>query len=251
MGRFDKLRGGTLVNLVGELSRKGFDFSFQKYPNMANKWKVTFVCPAGAKANFATIAGSNAEMVKITDALRMGGGTFLFNLSRAVGLFGERAFLNAVRNARVDYAFRTVDGSFNLKNMTIGKTLQLQNYSGHGLDLIAKITAPRPPAPRWVAFEVKSKMGPDVPFPRLSDKQGEITYVQDAAATAISGIDRARDAIARNQTRGRSWEGLIPERRTVNEFRQAAEAGNVTKVHAKVELDGQGNPVGEIIAEAW
>jgi len=44
---------------------------------------------------------------------------------------------------------------------------------------------------------------------------------------------------------------LIPERRTVNEFRQAAEAGNVTKVHAKVELDGQGNPVGEIIAEAW
>ncbi|PJI85736.1 hypothetical protein BC777_2082, partial [Yoonia maricola] len=46
--------------------------------------------------------------------------------------------------------------------MTLGSTLQLQNRSGHGLDLVTKITAPRPPAPRWVAIEVKTRMGNEV-----------------------------------------------------------------------------------------
>ena len=251
MGRYDKLRAGTLVNLVGELSRRGFTFSFQKYPNMRNKWKMTFVCPSGAKANFSTIAGNNQEMVKIGDALRMGGATFLFNLSRAVGLFGERALLAAVRGGRINHSFRTVDGTFNMRNMTIGTTMPLQNYSGQGLDLIAKITAPRPPAPRWVAFEGKSKMGPDVPFPSLSSKQTEASYVEDAANTALAGIQRARQAIANNQTRGRAWAEHIGNRRTVEELRQAAQNGEVTKILAKVELDGQGNPVGDIVAEAW
>jgi len=102
-----------------------------------------------------------------------------------------------------------------------------------------------------VAFEVKSKMGPDVPFPRLSDRQTASDYVEKAVDTALSGISRARQAIANNQTRGRAWEEYIPHRRTLQEFRTAARQGQVTKIHAKVELDGQGNPVGDIIAETW
>ncbi|MFY0634773.1 MAG: hypothetical protein JXQ91_13250 [Vannielia sp.] len=251
MGRFDKLRGGTVVNLVGELARAGFRFEFQKYPNMRNKWKIVITCPAGAKANFATVIGSNEEMVKVADALRMGGKTFLFNLSQAVGRFGETAVLRALRGGQLNHSFRTADGTFNMRNMTLGSTIQLQNKSGHGLDVITKITAPRPPAPRWVAIEVKSRMGNEVPFPRLSAAQQESGYIQGAANRALTGIQRARDAVARDRTIGRSWEDLIGNRREIQEFQQAAAAGDVTSILTKVELDLQGNPVGELITEAW
>ncbi|WP_139212338.1 hypothetical protein [Jannaschia pohangensis] len=72
-----------------------------------------------------------------------------------------------------------------------------------------------------------------------------------AADNAIGGIQQAIDAIARNQTRGRSWAELIPNRRDVLDFQAQARAGNVTKVHAKVELDMQGQPVGEIVTARW
>lgn len=251
MGRFDRLRGGTLVNLVGEMQRRGFTFKFQKYPQLRNKWKLTFECPPGAKANFSSTVGNNEEMVKIADALRMGGGTFLFNLSQAVGRFGEAAALRALRNGEINHVFRTADGSFNMRNMTLGETLQLQNRSGHGLDVITKITEPRPPAPRWVAIEVKSRMGDDVPFPRLSSKQQEEYYLADRADAAVRGIARARDAIRTGASAGRSWEDLIPHRRTIAEFEAMAQSGSVTKILAKVELDRQGNQVGEMIMENW
>ncbi|SFJ16077.1 hypothetical protein [Jannaschia pohangensis] len=251
MAPYNKLRGGTIVNLVGELKRLGFKFEFQKYPEMRNKWKVVFECPAGSKANFSTVIGSNDEMLKISDALRMGGKTFLFNLSVAVGRFGENAMLAAVRAGRINHTFRVGGQSFNLRNMTLSAPLQLQNTSGNGLDLVAKITAPRPPAPRWVAFEVKSKMGPDVPFPSLSEAQQRSDYVQRAAEGAFAGIEQAQRAIRRNQTRGRSWEDLIPQKAEVEEFRDAAQDSEVIKIHAKVELDRMGQPVGEIELVAW
>ncbi|WP_342077539.1 hypothetical protein [Yoonia sp. SS1-5] len=190
-------------------------------------------------------------MVKIADALRMGGGTFLFNLSQAVGRFGEAAALRAFRNGQIDHVFRVGSGTFNMRNMRLGETLQLQNRSGHGLDLITKIVEPRPPAPRWVAIEVKTRMGNDVPFPSLSNKQQDADYLIDRADAAVRGIARARTAVQEGATAGRSWEDMIPHRRTIAEFEAHARSGSVTKIHAKVEVDRQGNQVGEMIMEDW
>lgn len=250
MSNYNKLRAGTLVNLVGELGRLGFKFDIQKYPNMRNKWKIVMEFPAGCKANLSTVLGNNLEMVKLQDAVRMGGGTFLFNLSAAVGRFGENAVLAALRGKRLNWRITQGGASYNLRDLTLTNILQLQNRSGHGLDVIARITEPRPPAPGWLAIEVKSKMGADVRFPSLSEAQQQSDYVQRKAQAALDGIDRARRAIQRNETVGRSWEDLIPERAVIEEFKDAS-ADRIAKAVARVELDMQGNPVGDIQAGAW
>lgn len=250
MSNYNKLRAGTLVNLVGELGRLGFKFDIQKYPNMRNKWKIVMEFPAGCKANLSTVLGNNLEMVKLQDAVRMGGGTFLFNLSAAVGRFGENALLSALRQKRLNWTITQGSARYNLRDLTLTNILQLQNRSGHGLDVIAKVTEPRPPAPFWMAIEVKSKMGPDVRFPSLSDAQQQADYVQRKAQQALDGIQRAARAKRRNETVGRSWEDLIPHREVVEEFLDATR-GHIVKGVARVELDMKGNPVGDIVGHKW
>lgn len=251
MARFDKLRAGPLVNLVGELGRQGFKFDIQKFPEMRNKWKIVIEFPAGAKANLSTVLGNNREMLKLQDAVRMGGGTFLFNLSAAVGRFGENAALRALRGGNINHRFSVGGQSFNMKNMTLGSTIQLQNRSGQGLDVMTKITAPRPPAPRWVAIEVKSKMGPDVAFPSLSEAQQRSNYLREKVRGALRGIDRAEDAIDAGRSVGRTWEDLIPFVDDIEDFSEAVNNRQVTKILAQVELDRLGNQVGDIITGAW
>ncbi|SFJ15794.1 hypothetical protein [Jannaschia pohangensis] len=128
---------------------------------------------------------------------------------------------------------------------------QEPKFATEPLDLVAKITAPRPPTPRWVAFEVKSKMGPDVPFLSLSEAQQRSDYVQRAAEGAFAGIRQAERAKDAGMNRGRSWEGLIDQKMEIKEFMRAAQLRQVTKIHAKVELDRMGQPVGEIVTVDW
>ena len=118
-------------------------------PRVRDLWR--FTCPDSAKANFSTIVGNNVEVDKISDAMRLGGGTFLFNLSQAVGRFGENAAQIALRARRIDHDFivknpvTNLDETFNLKNMTLGETIQMQNKSGHGLDMVCLLyTSPSP-----------------------------------------------------------------------------------------------------------
>lgn len=73
----------------------------------------------------------------------------------------------------------------------------------HGLDMVTKITAPRPPAPRWIAFEVKSRMGNEVPWPKLSAAQEEASYLADKVIIARRGVTNAQVAITRNCAKDR------------------------------------------------
>ena len=245
MGKYDKLRASRLVSLVADLRKAGFSFSFQKFPNMRNKYVLEVVCPAGAKANFRTAVGSNEEMVKINDAIQTGSTKFLFNLSGAIGRFGEDAVLRALRSGAIPSKKFTVNRGgqsleFDMKDMTFGDALQIQNRSGHGLDVVIPILQPRPPAPHHVILEVKSKMGPDLPFPQLSDAQKEVNYISRQIKSAEAGIARAQRAVARNQKTGRTWEDMIPHRRAVGDLGKAAEEKRITKLIANVELDRSG-----------
>lgn len=256
MGKYDKLRATTLVSLVTDLNKAGFRFSFQKYPNMRNKWVIEVECPPGAKANFRTAVGSNEEMVKINDAMQTGGAKFLFNLSGAIGRFGEDAVLKAFREGTIpSKKFTVTKGGqsleFDLKDMTFGDALQIQNRSGHGLDVALPIIAPKPPAPHHIVMDVKSKMGPELPFPPLSEAQKGANYVANQVENARAGIRRALNAQRTNKSAGRTWEDMIPHRQAIEELRNAVTRGNFTQLVAQVELDRAGGQVGEIIWRNW
>ncbi|PJI84223.1 hypothetical protein BC777_3905, partial [Yoonia maricola] len=121
----------------------------------------------------------------------------------------------------------------------------------HGLDLVTKITAPRPPAPRWVAIEVKTRMGNEVPFPSLSEAQQEANYLQEKVDSAIDGIASARRAVRTGSTRGRSWEDMIEHLDDIEDFEDAVGREDVTKILARAEVDTQGQLVGQIQAMDW
>ncbi len=233
MGKYDKLRATTLVSLVADLRKAGYRFSFQKFPNMRNKWVLEVECPAGAKANFRAAVGSNDEMVKINDAMQTGGAKFLFNLSGAVGRFGEDAVLKALRNGNIPSKKFTVTRNgqareFDMKDMTFGDALQIQNKSGQGLDAAIPIIQPRPPAPHHVVLEIKSKMGPHLPFPPLSEAQKGDSYISDQIDTVETGIAAARDAIKRGRQAGRTWEDMIVHERAIAQLKASHRRGNIT-----------------------
>ncbi|TRW92128.1 hypothetical protein FNJ84_21220 [Paracoccus sp. M683] len=256
MGKYDKIRAATLVSLAADLKKAGFKFSFQKYPNMRNKYEIAIEGPPGTKANFRTVVGSNEEMLKINDAIQTGGAKLLFNLSGAVGRFGEDAVLRALRSGKVpSKKFTVTKGGqsleFDMKDMTFGDALQIQNRSGHGLDAVVPIIAPRPPAPHHVVIEVKSRMGRDLPFPPLSEAQKGDSYLEDQIDTVERGIRRARQARNSGQKTGRTWEDMIDHREAIDGLKTSLEQNSVTKLLAKVELDQSGNQSGEIILEIW
>ena len=66
---------------------------------------------------------------------------------------------------------------------------------------------------------------------------------------------RARDGIRlfnrTNGTSGRTWRDLASQRANVSSFLRAAERGEVSTVFAKIDLDRNGNQIGDIIMEAW
>ncbi|MDO5643392.1 MAG: hypothetical protein Q4G26_13535, partial [Paracoccus sp. (in: a-proteobacteria)] len=235
MGKYNKIRASTLVSLAVDLRKARFRFSFQKYPNMRNKYEIVVEGPPGTKANFRTVVGSNEEMFKINDAMQTGGAKLLFNLSGAVGRFGEDAVLRALRNGNIPSKKFTVTRNgqaleFDMRDMTFGNPIQIQNRSGHGLDVSIPIIQPRPPAPHHVVMDVKSRMGSDLPFPQLSEAQRGDNYIRRQIAAVEKGIEAANDAIKRGRQRGRTWEDMIAHEHAIAQLKDSDRRGNITKI---------------------
>lgn len=236
---------GRVGALLGELTKAGHKFSLIPYPEKKNFYMVEILSDLG-KANVkAPINVKDAKTMGIKELMNtvtMGGERALLNIARAVGALGEGHLRRQVAAgfAKLNSSAGEITGA------KFSNIMSLQNRSGHGIDLVAKLTEPKPPAPKWVAFECKSKMGTKY-YPRLSAAQKDAAnFVETRAKKAYEGLQRF---LRTGGSEGKTWNDLADNFDDIEDFYKNTH--DVIRVSAKVDLNKQGGQIGEIITEAW
>lgn len=240
-----RIPSGRVGALLGELTKAGHKFSLVPYPEKRNFYMVEIISDFGKASVKAPINVKDAKTMGIKELMNtvtMGGERALLNIVRAVGALGEGHL-----RRQVAAGFAKLNSSAGeLTGAKFSNIMSLQNRSGHGIDLVAKLTEPKPPAPKWVAFECKSKMGTPN-FPRKSAQQADAAeFVQKRAERAFEGIRRFRRT---SGTEGKTWRDLDNSFRDVTDFYR--NRNDVIRVFTKVDLNKQGGQIGDIITEAW
>ena len=236
---------GRVGALVGLIRKNGFTVSLIPYPNKKGAWMLEVVPTIGAKASFKIPLAKNSDTVKWLSSIRVGGTRALYNYSRAIGAIGEARLVTRIRAGGVSFP-NSLPPPPMIQNAQFDDVFSIQNRSGHGIDLMARLQSPSPPAPKWVAFEAKTAMETNQ-FPPLSADQARsaTSFVQTRAQRALDGIRAAQ------RGDGTTWTDMIPHRSFIRSIEQAAGRNDIITVHAKVRLDRHGDQVGNITMEAW
>lgn len=155
--------------------RRGYQVEMLPYPREDGKWLIRVVRPkrgnvpsAEVDSYFEVIAKSQDEAEAFIKKDGLWGGALAERVAHRIGKRGEAHAVAKLSSGRV------VD-SVTGKGMSFGQVKQYQNPSGHGVDILAQISAVDPPPPPnagdFVAFEVKSTLGAVDDPPRLSKMQ--------------------------------------------------------------------------------
>lgn len=174
--------------------RRGYQVEMLPYPREDGKWLIRVVRPkrgnvpsAEVDSYFEVIAKSQDEAEAFIKKDGLWGGALAERVAHRIGKRGEAHAVAKLSSGRV------VD-SVTGKGMSFGQVKQYQNPSGHGVDILAQISAVDPPPPPnagdFVAFEVKSTLGAVDDPPRLSKRQ------KDAKGFTASSLEQARTGSA-------------------------------------------------------
>ncbi len=174
--------------------RRGYQVEMLPYPREDGKWLIRVVRPKRGNvpsvevdSYFEVIAKSQDEAEAFIKKDGLWGGALAERVAHRIGKRGEAHAVAKLSSGRV------VD-SVTGKGMSFGQVKQYQNPSGHGVDILAQISAVDPPPPPnagdFVAFEVKSTLGAVDDPPRLSGAQKDVeAFVRSRLTNAFQGLN--------------------------------------------------------------
>ena len=243
-----KIPRARIGGLLAEITKARYTVRMIPYPQKRNAWMIEIITDGG-KANVRIpLAGSDLNRLSVRELIgtvKIGGKRALYNISRAVGAIGEAKLKARLLRGGMRIPNSAPPPDF-FDNASFTDVFSIQNRSGHGIDMVAKMTDP--PPPRWVAFEAKSRMETPT-FPSLSAQQQEAAdFILKRAERAKNGIERFRRT---GGAEGGTWRDLAAQRQNVDDFFLAARRNEVISVFAKIDLDRNGNQIGDIITEVW
>ncbi len=236
-----------LGGLMAEISKARFTVRLIPYSEKKNAWMIEILTTNG-KAN-ARIPLSGARLSEISvreliGTVKIGGKRALYNISKAIGQIGETHLKTRLLRGGLRLPNSAPPPAY-FDNVQFTDVFSIQNRSGHGIDMVGKVSNP-PPA--WIAFEAKSKM--EVPsWPSRSTAQDNAAdFVRTRTERAIKGIERFENS---NGREGRTWRDLAGKIDDIMDFDDARDVGDVRTVFAKIDLDRYGQQVGDIRMEVW